>query len=59
MLILARLLAFVAGAAIVGALLAFVLTRNRRWLALALQLLRLALVLAVVLALLYMLERVL
>jgi hypothetical protein len=58
-LILARLLAFVAAAAIAGALLAFVVTRNRRWLVFAMQLLRLALVVAAVLALLYMLERLL
>ena len=59
MLILARLLAFIAGAAIVAALIAFAVTRNRRWLVFALQVLRLSLVLAAVLALLFMLERVL
>jgi hypothetical protein len=59
LLILARLLAFVAGAAIAGALIAFVVTRNRRWLVFTLQLLRLSLVLAAVLALLLILERVL
>ena len=59
MLILARLLAFVAGAAIAAALIAFAVTRNRSWLVFALQLLRLSLVLAAVIALLFMLERVL
>ena len=58
-LILARLLAFVAGAAIAGALIAFVVTRNRRWLVFTLQVLRLSLVLAAVLALLLILERAL
>ena len=59
MLIVIRLLGFFAIATIGAALLAFLVTRNRRWLRLAWQVLRLAVVAGVVLVLLYMLERLL
>ncbi|MGH8635731.1 MAG: hypothetical protein ACREUX_00115 [Burkholderiales bacterium] len=59
MLIVIRLLGFLAIATIGAALLAYVITRNRGWLRLAFQVLRLAVVAGVVLALLYMLERLL
>jgi hypothetical protein len=59
MLIVIRLLGFFAVATIGAALLAYVVTRNRRWLRFAFQVLRLALVAGVVLILLYMLERLL
>jgi hypothetical protein len=59
MLIVIRLLGFLAVATIGAALLAFVLTRNRRWLRFAYQVLRLAVVAGIVLVLLYVLERLL
>ncbi|MCC6535102.1 MAG: hypothetical protein IT531_21340 [Burkholderiales bacterium] len=59
MLIVIRLLGFFAIATIGASLLAFVVTRNRRWLRFALQVLRLAVVAGVVLVLLYMVERLL
>ena len=59
MLIVIRLLGFLAVATIGAALLAFLLTRNRRWLNFALQLLRFSVVAGLVLVLLYVLERVL
>ena len=59
MLIVIRLLGFLAIATIGASLLAFLLTRNRRWLRFAYQVLRLSVVAGVVLVLLYMLERVL
>lgn len=59
MLIVIRLLGFLAIATIGVSLLAFVITRNRRWLRFAYQVLRLSVVLGVVLVLLYMLERLL
>jgi hypothetical protein len=58
-LIVIRLLGFLAIATIGVSLLAFVITRNRRWLRFAYQVLRLSVVLGVVLVLLYMLERLL
>jgi hypothetical protein len=58
-LIVIRLLGFLAVATIGAALLAFLLTRNRRWLNFALQLLRFSVVAGLVLVLLYVLERVL
>ena len=59
MLIVIRLLGFLAIATMGAALLAFLLTRNRRWLSFAMQVLRLSVVAGLVLVLLYVLERVL
>jgi len=59
MLIVIRLLGFLAVATMGAALIAFVITRNRRWLRFAFQVLRLSVVVGVVLVLLYMLERLL
>jgi len=59
MLIVIRLLGFLAIATIGAAFVAFVITRNRRWLRFAYQVLRLSVVVGVVLVLLYMLERLL
>lgn len=59
MLIVIRLLGFLAIATIGAAAIAFVVTRDRRWLRFAYQVLRLSVVVGVVLALLYMLERLL
>lgn len=59
MLIVIRLLGFIALATIGAAVVAFLVTRNRRWLVFAFQVLRLSVVIGVVLVLLYMLERVL
>ena len=59
MLIVIRLLGFLAIATMGAALLAYVLTRNRRWLRFAVQVLRLSVVAGVVLVLLYMRERLL
>jgi hypothetical protein len=59
MLIVIRLLGFLAIATIGAALLAFLLTRNRRWLNFALQVLRFSVVAGLVLVLLYVLERTL
>jgi hypothetical protein len=58
-LIVIRLLGFLAIATIGASLLAFLLTRNRRWLRFALQVLRLSVVTGIVLVLLYVLERLL
>jgi len=59
MLIVIRLLGFLAIATIGASVVAFVLTRNRRWLRFAYQVLRLSVVVGMVLVLLYMLERAL
>jgi hypothetical protein len=59
MLIVIRLLGFLAIATIGAALIAYVMTRNRRWLRFGLQVLRFSVVAGVVLVLLYMLERLL
>jgi hypothetical protein len=59
MLIVIRLLGFLAIATMGAALLAYVLTRNRRWLRFAWQVLRLSVVAGFALVLLYMLERLL
>jgi hypothetical protein len=59
MLIVIRLLGFLAIATIGASLLAFVMTRNRRWLVFAMQVLRLSVVAGIVLVLLYALERLL
>ncbi len=59
MLIVIRLLGFLAIATIGASFIAFVVTRNRRWLKFATQVLRLSVAVGVVLMLLYMLERVL
>ena len=59
MLIVIRLLGFLAIATIGASLLAFLLTRNRRWLNFALQVLRFSVVAGLVLVLLYVLERAL
>ena len=59
MLIVIRLLGFLAIATMGAAILAYVLTRNRRWLRFAFQVLRLSVVAGVVLVLLYVLERLL
>ena len=59
MLIVIRLLGFLAIATIGASFLAFVLTRNRRWLRFGMQVLRLSVVTGIVLVLLYVLERVL
>ncbi len=59
MLIVIRLLGFLAIATIGSSLIAFVMTRNRRWLVFAMQVLRLSVVAGIVLVLLYALERLL
>jgi len=59
MLIVIRLLGFLAIATIGASLLAFLVTRNRRWLRFAMQVLRLSVVTGIVLVLLYALERML
>ncbi len=59
MLIVIRLLGFLAIATIGSSLIAFVMTRNRRWLVFAMQVLRLSVVVGIVLVLLYALERLL
>ena len=59
MLIVIRLLGFLAIATMGASVLAFVVTRNRRWLRFAYQVLRLSVVAGIVLVLLYMLERLL
>jgi hypothetical protein len=59
MLIVIRLLGFLAIATIGASVVAFIVTRNRRWLRFAYQVLRLSVVVGVVLVLLYMLERLL
>jgi hypothetical protein len=59
MLIVIRLLGFLAIATIGAALLAYLLTRNRRWLRFAFQVMKLAVVAGLVLVLLYVLERLL
>lgn len=59
MLIVIRLLGFLAIATIGASLVAYVVTRNRRWLRFAYQVLRLSVVTGLVLVLLYMLERLL
>ena len=59
MLIVIRLLGFLGIATIGASLLAYLLTRNRRWLDFALQVLRFSVVAGLVLVLLYVLERVL
>jgi len=59
MLIVIRLLGFFAIATIGAALLAYLITRNRRWLRFGFQVLRLSVVAGLVLVLLYVLERLL
>lgn len=59
MLVVIRLLGFLAIATIGSSLIAFVVTRNRRWLVFAMQVLRLSVVAGIVLVLLYALERLL
>jgi len=59
MLIVIRFLGFLAIATIGASVLAFVVTRNRRWLRFAYQVLRLSVVTGLVLVLLYVLERLL
>ena len=59
MLIVIRLLGFLAIATMGASVLAFLVTRNRRWLRFAYQVLRLSVVAGIVLVLLYMLERLL
>lgn len=59
MLIVIRFLGFLAVATVGASFLAFLITRNRRWLKFAMQVLRLSVVTGVVLVLLYMLERLL
>ena len=59
MLIVIRFLGFLAVATIGASLLAYLVTRNRRWLRFALQVLRLSIVAGLVLVLLYALERLL
>lgn len=59
MLIVIRLLGFLSIATMGVAVLAFLVTRNRRWLRFAYQVLRLSVVAGIVLVLLYALERVL
>ena len=59
MLIVIRLLGFLAIATVGASVLAFLLTRNRRWLRFAYQVLRLSVVAGIVLVLLYALERIL
>jgi hypothetical protein len=58
-LIVIRLLGFLAVATVGVSLVAFVVTRDRRWLRFALQVLRLSVVVGIVLVLLYALERLL
>jgi len=58
-MIVIRLLGFLALITIGASVLAWVITRNRRWLRLAMQVLRLALVGGILLVLLYVLERTL
>jgi hypothetical protein len=58
-LIVIRLLGFLAIATMGAALVAYVMTRNRRWLRFAYQVLRLSVVTGLVLVLLYVLERLL
>ena len=59
MLIVIRLLGFLSIATMGVAVLAFLVTRNRRWLRFAYQVLRLSVVTGIVLVLLYALERLL
>jgi hypothetical protein len=59
MLIVIRLLGFLAIATMGAALLAYLITRNRRWLRFGFQVLRLSVVAGLVLVLLYVLERLL
>jgi hypothetical protein len=59
MLIVIRLLGFLAVATMGAALVAYVVTRDRRWLRFAFQVLKLSVVAGLVLVLLYMLERLL
>ena len=59
MLIVIRFLGFLSIATMGVAVLAFLVTRNRRWLRFAYQVLRLSVVAGIVLVLLYALERVL
>jgi hypothetical protein len=58
-LIVIRLLGFLVIATIGVSLLAFLVTRDRRWLRFATQVLRLSVVTGIVLVLLYALERIL
>lgn len=58
-MIVIRLLGFLALITIGASVLAWVITRNPRWLRLAMQVLRLALVAGILLVLLYVLERTL
>ena len=59
MLIVIRLVGFLAIATMGASLLAYMLTGNRRWLSFALQVLRFSVVAGLVLVLLYVLERTL
>ena len=59
MLIVIRFLGFLTVATIGASMLAFLLTRNRRWLRFAFQVLRFSIVAGLVLVLLYVLERTL
>lgn len=59
MLIVIRFLGFLAVATVGASIMAFLVTRNRRWLKFALQVLRLSVVTGIVLVLLYALERLL
>ena len=59
MLIVVRLAAFLVIATVGVALVAYVVTRDARWLRFAFQVLRLAAVAGIAVALLYMLERLL
>jgi len=59
MLIVIRLLGFLSIATMGVSVLAFLVTRNRRWLRFAYQVLRLSVVTGIVLVLLYALERLL
>lgn len=59
MLIVIRFLGFLAIATVGASMLAFLVTRNRRWLKFGMQVLRLSVVTGIVLVLLYALERVL
>lgn len=59
MLIVIRLLGFLAITTVGASMLAFLITRNRRWLRFAMQVLRLSVVTGIVLVLLYVLERLL
>lgn len=58
-MIVIRLLGFLALITIGASVLAWVITRNRRWLRFAVQVLKLAVVAGIVLVLLYVLERTL